>query len=77
MVFAAAPLPPERSGLRAAQVSEENGLTVVPLPPERPMSLSLAYARERAPSLPKVIAGAQPILPASFLAYAQIAPLTQ
>jgi hypothetical protein len=45
-----------------------------PLPPARPNSLSVAFTQKMpAIALPKVIEGAQPILPAQFLAYAMIA----
>lgn len=45
-----------------------------PLPPARPNSLSVSFTQKMpAIALPKVIDGAQPILPAHFLAYAMIA----
>jgi hypothetical protein len=50
----------------------------VPLPPPRPTSLAIALSQTMPPiALPKVIQGAQPILPPHFLAYAMIARLRQ
>ena len=47
--------------------------TDVPLPPPRPMSLHVAYSRRLpAVALPRIITGAQPILPIVFTAYAAL-----
>lgn len=49
-----------------------------PLPPPRPNSLSIAFTQKMPlMALPKVIDGAQPILPTHFLAYAMIARLSR
>ena len=49
-----------------------------PLPPPRPTSLAIAFTQTMPPiTLPKVIQGAQPILPPHFLAYAMIARLSR
>ena len=50
----------------------------VPLPPPRPPSIAVALTQTLPPiTVPKVIQGAQPILPSHFLAYAMIARLGQ
>ncbi len=79
---AAAPLPPLRpaaeTGTGALPVAETRiaGVADVPLPPPRPTSLAMAFTQKLPPiALPRVIRGAQPILPATFLAYAEIAGL--
>ncbi len=63
----------------APQVAETQPVATavdVPSPPQRPMSLTLALRQPMQPiALPKVIGGAQPILPPHFLAYAVIAQL--
>jgi hypothetical protein len=82
------PLPPPRHSASeqahlAPQLTEgpktqsEDSLTVtwadVPLPPARPSNLRLAYSRPLPVIvLPKIITGAQPILPTSFTAYAAV-----
>jgi hypothetical protein len=63
----------------ATQVAETQAVSAaadIPLPPPRPMSLAFALTQPMQPiALPKVIGGAQPILPPHFLAYAVIAQL--
>ncbi|WP_026607612.1 hypothetical protein [Methylocapsa acidiphila] len=54
------------------QISEAP-ISEAPLPPQRPMDLSHGYAyRLAAIPLPKIITGAQPILPPGFGAYAPL-----
>lgn len=74
MVFSSAPLPPPRP---ASEGGPGSGMTDAPLPPQRPTSLSVAFTQEFDCALPRVITGAQPILPPTFLAYAEIARLTE
>ncbi len=55
-----------------AQISEAE-ITAAPIPPRRPMNVTHAFAyRLAAIPLPKVITGAQPILPPGFGAYAPL-----
>ena len=73
-VIADAPPPPPRPrDLDAPAALETASLVDVPLPPHRPTNLRLAYVR-RMPviALPRIITGAQPILPTGFSAYAAL-----
>ncbi|MGB8276899.1 MAG: hypothetical protein WCF20_03040 [Methylovirgula sp.] len=90
-IFASVPLPPPRPtseeiDRRKLQVAEpqlaetQTGAAAAeaPLPPPRPTSLAIAFTQTMPPiTLPKVIQGAQPILPPHFLAYAMIARLSR
>lgn len=92
-VFAGAPLPPSRPVANEPAVTQSETIkvaeaqtksaapeaaTAAPLPPPRPNSLSIAFTQTMPPiALPKVIKGAQPILPTHFLAYAMIARLSR
>ncbi len=76
-------MPPARqfpkSEAPVTQLAEATPASVdVPLPPARPTSLETAFSQPMpTPILPKVIGGAQPILPPHFLAYAMIARLNR
>jgi hypothetical protein len=61
-----APPPPPAPATTVAKFED------VPLPPERPKTLLAYSAKLTLIPLPKVITGAQPILPAGFTAYAAI-----
>ena len=67
------PPPPRPHDLDAPAPFETASLVDVPLPPHRPTNLRLAYVR-RMPviALPRIITGAQPILPTGFSAYAAL-----
>ena len=71
---------PGAAQIGARQVGETPAASTanVPVPPSRPASLAIAF-NQKMPQLilPKVIQGAQPILPPHFLAYALIARLSQ
>jgi hypothetical protein len=55
-----------------ARISEAE-ITAAPIPPQRPLNVTHAYAyRLAAIPLPKIITGAQPILPPGFRAYAPL-----
>jgi len=82
-LFTAVPLPPRRP-----QDETPTGHTLVaeaeasaadaPMPQPRPTTLATSFTQSLQPvALPKVIDGAQPILPPKFLAYVMIARLAQ
>jgi hypothetical protein len=60
------------SGAPAPDAQTEVQAANVPAPPPRPKSLAFSYQRRLTPApLPKIITGAQPILPPGFRGYAE------
>jgi hypothetical protein len=72
----------EPPATQLAETEPASASVDVPLPPVRPTSLETNFSQPMpapnlTPILPKVIGGAQPILPPHFLAYAMIARLSR
>ena len=69
---------PRQTAAIAAGETQMASVAHAPVPPARPTSLTIAFSQKMPQAiLPKVIQGAQPILPPHFLAYAIIARLSR